>query len=244
MIAAAAAVDFADERKDLLETAFSRILEQFRGSPVFLQFLAVFIKETQELHDALVDLQERRTIGAADGVNLDALGRIVGKPRAAYQYSEDNWLFADRGGQGSDQIDAWCLGAEMATYAPAGDNSYRMMVFAKVVANHARFGSIPELQDLILLVTGENVSFERAAPMGVRMLVSAGISLTNLNFLLSFATTMQVDDGPFLPYPATLSIDDVTIFLPSTFFCADRSAQGCDFAPVAVGSARSLYANA
>lgn len=244
MIPAAADVDFSGERKDLAGVAFTRVLEQFRGSPVFLQLIAVFVKEAQALHDALVDLQKGRTISVAEGASLDGLGRIVGQPRIAYQYSEDNWLFADRGGQGADQIATWCVGAEMAVYEPAGDSIYRTMAFAKAVANHARFGSVPELQDLTRLVTGENVSFERVSPMGVRLLVSSGVSLTNLNFILSFVTNMQVDDGPMIPYPATLALDDVTIFLPATFFCADRSIQGCDSAPVAVGSVRSLYANA
>lgn len=66
---------------DLQQRAFSRMLLQFRDSPVLLSLLWGFVSELQNLSDAIAGVINGRDPSKATGYNMDAIGRIVGQPR-------------------------------------------------------------------------------------------------------------------------------------------------------------------
>lgn len=61
--------------------ALARVVEEFRRSPNFLGLLEVLVAPLQELDDSLWLLYTTRWPDLAEGVQLDALGGIVGQPR-------------------------------------------------------------------------------------------------------------------------------------------------------------------
>ena len=95
-------VDFSKERIDLVTQGTGLALSQFSNSCMLGQF---FLEESQELFDSILAMEEGRTLYAAKGNNLDALGRIVGEPRTAFQYSDLSYMWADRSAQGVDKIE-------------------------------------------------------------------------------------------------------------------------------------------
>ncbi len=229
-------IDFSPYRKDLVEQALGRMLSQHFDKCVLRQFVAAVMREVQELYAAIIDMQEQRTLYQAAAENLSALGRIVGEPRAPYQYDESRYMFADRPHQRPDSSFVWCLGAPFSAFIPVEDEQYRMNILARIVKNHTLTGSIPELDRLTSLVTGTTVSYDKTGPMQVTVTVPADISGTNYTMLLLTRTDRRTDDAFMLPYPATLWFDKVVVHVPDNFFCAGRTnEQRCDRAPCAVG---------
>ena len=55
-----------------------RLLQQFKDRPRIAALLCAFVRQVQELEDAAWQLLTERHVDAAIGVQLDALGRIVG----------------------------------------------------------------------------------------------------------------------------------------------------------------------
>lgn len=228
-------VDFSPHRKDLIEQALSRMLSQHYDKCVLRQFVAAIMEEVQELYDALIDVQERRTLYMAEQENLNALGRIVGEPRAPYQYDESRWMFADRINQRVDTASVWCMGAPFAAFIPAEDPQYRINILARIIKNHTLVASVPEMERLTYLLTDSLVSYEKTGPMQVAVVVPSTISATAYNMLIKNTTDTRVDEAFMLPYPATLSFSGIVTYVPGTFFCPDRAQQQCDAASCAVG---------
>lgn len=229
-------VDFTPYRKDLITQALNRMLEQHYDKCVLRQFVAAIMQEVQALYDAVIDMQEGRTLYEAEEYNLDALGRIVGESRAPYQYDESHWMFADREAQRPDDAPVWCVNAPFAAFLPVDDKQYRLNILARIMKNHTLVASIPEMERLTYLVTDSLVSYEKTGPMQVTVVVPSTISATAYNILIQARTDQRTDDAFMLPYPATLWFDGIIIYVPDKFFCADRAnEQRCDRAPCAVG---------
>ncbi|MCC8194883.1 MAG: DUF2612 domain-containing protein [Deltaproteobacteria bacterium] len=237
MIPASYKVDFSQYRRDRAAEGLGRLLSQFVPSCVLRQFLAVILNQCQDLYDAVLDLMRKRTLHDGEGENLEALGRIVGEPRAPYSYDDSTWFFADTGGQGADQTAAWCLNAPFAAYVPAADPDYRRNILARIMKNHALTSSVPELARIGEAVTGYGASFVKTGPMRVALHVPSSISKTALALYTRAVTDSLADERYALPYPATLRVGDIVMFVPNSFFASDRGGDhGCDHAPCAVGS--------
>ena len=235
MLPRAFQVDFTPYRKDLVEQALSRILSQHYDKCVLRQFVAAFGDECQELYDACIDMQEMRTPFEAEGENLNALGRIVGEPRAPWVYDESGWTFFDRQGQGADQTLVWCIGGPMGVSVIVEDSQYQMNIIVKAIKNHTLTSSVPELQDLIDVAFDQFVSFEKTGPNEVKIIVPASISMPRLVALTRAQDNMRVDNEFYMNYPATLDISQVMMFAPGGFLIFDTEGRGVDQAPVAVG---------
>lgn len=229
-------VDFTAARKSLIEQALDRMLSQHYGKCLLRRFVAAVMTEVQELYEAVLDMQEKRTLYEADGENLNALGRIVGEPRAPYQYDESRYLFADRTHQRPDSSFVWCVGAPFAAYIPVDDEQYRVNMLARILKNHTLVGSVPELERVTRMLTDTYVSYEKTGPMQVTLVVPATISATAYRILTRAQTDQRADDAFMLPYPATLWFSGVVMYVPDKFFAADReNGQQADRAPCAVG---------
>jgi hypothetical protein len=69
------------ENNDRQTTAASLLIDLFREKPEFLKLLSSYVAETQELENVLFDLLQAFWIDTAVGVQLDAIGEIVGAAR-------------------------------------------------------------------------------------------------------------------------------------------------------------------
>lgn len=215
-------IDFSRYARDMTAKAHSRLLSQFKASPVLKQFLAAFVRGgPQWAYDEIVRQQEANTLHQAAGENLDAIGRIVGQPRNPYRYDDSRWLFADRAGQGADQAPAWVRGAALASYEPVADGEYRMLILARIICNFNRFSSLPEMAYFSRFALNEAVSWRRVGPMECEILVHAGIARNKLEMLTRYTITTFADDIWMFPYPATINLTKV-VFVPRKPFIADR----------------------
>ena len=234
-------VDFTPYRRDLIQQAVERLLSQHHCACALKQLVLAFTGEAQCLYDALIDLQEQRTLYKAEGETLSAIGRIVGAERAAYQYDETRWMFADKEAQGPDAASAWCRYSPFGVFVPSDASTYKLNVLSRIVKNHALCASVPELQSLIHMITDEYVSFEKTGPMEITILVPGGLSPEAWYLLTQAYSDRRVDTRFLLPYPATLWFYTLVVFFPErpenlNWFCADRTnMQRCDRAPCAVG---------
>lgn len=70
-----------DHVLDHVDQGLLRLLNQFKGRPRIAAWNRAYLNQCQKLEDAIFDVLIKRTIDAAEGVQLDALGRIVGELR-------------------------------------------------------------------------------------------------------------------------------------------------------------------
>ena len=234
-------IDFSGLGRDLPQEAVDRLLSQFLCAHGLHQLVLAFMGEVQCLYDAIIDMQERRTLYMARGGNMEALGRIVGQSRAPRQYSEAHFMAADRAAQGPDVKPAWSAYAPTGRYVTSDDTGYGMHILARIAKNHTLMASVPELENLTRMITGWPVSFDKTGPMQVSILVPQHLSLVFWNILTQARSDTRMDHKFMMPYPATLWFSHIIVNNPErpenlNWFCADRTnLQRCDRAPCAVG---------
>lgn len=236
-------VDFSKERIDLVTQGTGLALSQFSNSCMLGQFFAAFLEESQELFDSILAMEEGRTLYAAKGSNLDALGRIVGEPRTAFQYSDLSYMWADRSAQGVDKIEVWVTNATLSSKVIPNDAMYRLRILGKILKNFTLAASVPELLNLISNLYGYDVSFIKKGPFTIDLMVPGTIITTVYSALTRFFDDLMVERNCYVSYPATLSIEDV-IFAPKNYFCADRmGGQQCDAGRTGVTTHKYITGN-
>src|SRR5574343_179627 len=72
---------------DYLSEARGRVGQQFKEKPVFDAYLKLAIDQITELQSVYKDLMQLRSIDAAAGEQLDAIGRLVGQERTLVNYN-------------------------------------------------------------------------------------------------------------------------------------------------------------
>lgn len=63
------------------EIAKDRLRQQYKNLPLLEGFMDAFVEQIQQLEQVYIDLRDDRTIFNAEGVNLDAWGRLLNTPR-------------------------------------------------------------------------------------------------------------------------------------------------------------------
>lgn len=227
-------LDFSSVRKDLVTAGLDRMLAQYKNSPLFNKLVAVWLKQCQQLYDAIVDLQEYRTIYMAQGSNLEALGRIVGAKRVDFNYNDDYYFTPDKAGVTPDNSYAWCINAPMAGWATQNDDLFRNSIWRKALSNFVKFGSVPEIQEIVSAYMDEPVGFEISNPFTGTLVVSADIGLTNLEILTYTQNTEQVEHQFRIPYPTTTDFEGVIFYVPQNAFAPDQENVGADLGRAAV----------
>lgn len=207
---AATQIDFSTLKFDLKELAESRLLSQFYNSTVLKLLLDAFTSEVQELSDAIYELLKGRSIYNGQGEQLNAIGRIVGQGRKYYDYDTDFWFATDEMEIQPDNGSWWCQNAVQASNEEMDDETYRKWLWMKILENHNKFSSVPELEDAILDGIGETIGIERNGIMTAKIYVSSNISLTNKNLLSYNKDTDLTDNDYMFAYPATTSISTIT----------------------------------
>ena len=202
-------IDFSKLKFNLKERAEGRLLSQFYDSNVLKLLLNVYTSEIQELSDAIYMLMAGRTINYAQGKQLDAIGRIVGRDRKQFNYNNNYWFAPDENGIQPDNGHWWCQNQQAAVYQEMDDITYRKWLWVQILQNHNLFSSTPELVNTIYDGLGEQIGIERNGPMDMTIYVSPNISLTNKS-LLTYNENNELTDNDYLfAYPATTSIDSV-----------------------------------
>lgn len=197
------------EAIDATERAIQRLLTQFRNSPVLIDILVAISSEVQELLDAIKGTIEKRGPGGATGVQLDAIGRIVGQGRLlGNQYNED-WFTPDSSLLGADYGLAWVEGVEYLTNPEVDDTDYPFLIEGKVARNFTRYGSVPEIQEAISIAFGIDISFVLESPMAVTAIVPDVTPLWIIQLLQSKKDTSRADSIYYMPVPATVLISNV-----------------------------------
>ena len=202
---------FDSIRFDLVKKAKDLMLSQYNEeeSPVLNLLLQVYISEVQELSDAIADLMEYRSIAKAQGTNLDAIGRIVGRNRRIYNYDVDFWFAGDTSDVQPDNGNWWCKNAQQAIQEDVDDNTYRKWIWMQILENHNLYSSTPEIEGAVKNGIGSLFGIERSGPIEAKFYVQSSDSLTNKNLLQYNENTEQTDNDYLFAYPATTSISEV-----------------------------------
>jgi hypothetical protein len=205
-------VSIVQPEVDLPERAVSRLLLQFRKSPLMIDLLQALISEIIALQTAFVEMINERGPAEATGENLNAIGRIVGQGREIFDYADLPWFTSDLQGYSVDEAPSWVAGAYLDGVYYADDTWFRRLIFARVARNFVRYGSVTEILDVIKKSTGYDVSFQKVGPMEVNLVVGPEVPQWAITFILRMGDNSFVDNTAFIPYPATLRIVAVILY--------------------------------
>lgn len=214
--------DFAEYERDVVQSGLSKMLAVTTDKCVLRQFFAAFLHQVQELYNVALDVEQQRTIETSQGVNLDALGRIVGAKRIVETYSEESWFIFDVEGNGFDQMPWWVTGGSLNVEQEVFDEAYRSLIKLQVIKNHTLCASIPETLSFIKKMFGLDVSFEKIGPMSVRVTAQWDSSKDFVKKLTTVQNTLAFDDEFFLAYPVTLQVDKKVQYIKKEGFYFDR----------------------
>ena len=235
-------IDFSTHDQDVFERAESRLLNQFQNSCVLRQFLKTLTDQVQELRDAGMDCLKKRTLNDAAGVQLDAIGRIVGQDRTILNAAERPWFGPDAESPNllnPDSGTSWVPGADLTGDLQADDGQYLSLILSKIFKNHISSASLPEVQIFIQLLTNWPVSFLRVAPLDANLLVYTETPPYIIETIQSIITNARDADEKYLiPLAATTRIVGI-VFVPSTnkqfsAFTPDREGGRVDFAKASI----------
>lgn len=82
---------------DHVKRGLARLLQQYKGKPRFEGLLRSYLNRIQELEDAIWEVILYRLLEDAEGAQLDAIGKIVGRGRGPLNYADPEYLLAIRG---------------------------------------------------------------------------------------------------------------------------------------------------
>lgn len=135
---------------DLQAIALDRLAHQYRESPKLQAVIALFVAEAVVLRDAILTLEDVRTISTAEGDGLDILGEIVGQPRELWNVIALEFFALHNGTGGTaaegfgDLTDATdglrfrSVNEAEAANSSLGDEEYRRLLRAKILRNRTQ----------------------------------------------------------------------------------------------------------
>lgn len=203
---AATELKFDDITFDLKKISESRILSQYSTSPLYKLLLGAYTSEIQELSDAIVDMMKYRTIANAEGKNLDVLGRIVGFVRKGFNYDASYWFAPEIEGVAPDNGHWWVMNSPQAITEPMDDETYRKWIWMKVLKNHNKFSSKPEIENQIKEGINEVIGIQRTGMIEQEIYTTTSISTTNKNLLTYVVDTTLTDNQYMFSYQAATNI--------------------------------------
>jgi len=179
-------IDFDTKRLNLTQQNLNRVLCQFKDAPVISQVVSAYSKQYQELHNAIIDLQELRTLYNAKGVYADTIGRILGRNRQIVFENGFN-EFAD-------------------------DSLYSDLLLLQTCNNTNKHSSSYEISYFFKTALGFDVSVINLGVMSVILYVPVGTS-DLVELYTNPVAESNVMQGAFVtPFPATLTIPYVSEF--------------------------------
>lgn len=210
--------EFDQYRQDLQALACTRTLEVFSRSTVIRGIQTAQIQEAQELHDAMIDSLQARTLDDAAGANLDVIGRIVGRfPRPLQDAGAITYFGTDEPLAAPDWSPVFVIGAPLAGQVEIGDVDYRQAIRAKIIRNHIKYGSAPELQYYAKFAYGATVSVKNIGLSELELVFSASTPPASVLAIISEFSDDTADHQYGLPLPTTSRIKRVHFRYPDAF---------------------------
>jgi hypothetical protein len=65
---------------DHYKQALDKLIQRYKGKPIFAAMLKSYLRQVQDLEDATVAVSASRDVDTADETRLEVIGRIVGQP--------------------------------------------------------------------------------------------------------------------------------------------------------------------
>lgn len=181
------------EVKDYVETARSRITEQFRGKPVMDKYIRLLLSGVLDAQEVLRQLQQQRSIDTAVGAQLDVIGEIVGAPRGLvfsdlfYNFGFQGAVLGDKFGSLNDATvgSPWySLGGPKGISRAPSDEEYRLILKAKIIKNRTFARPEDVIQAYQFLFGTSRVTIDQVGPAQVR--IGIGKILSNVERGLLF----------------------------------------------------------
>jgi hypothetical protein len=127
------------------------IISEYANSVVLTQLIDNFndcVDQTQNL-DAFYDLIWN--VDSAQGYGLDVWGRIVGVSRTLHVVGDQEYFGFSEAGIGANPLDQepFYSGATLTRNFQLSDDAFRVLIFAKALANISD-GSIPSINQILL----------------------------------------------------------------------------------------------
>lgn len=135
---------------DLVQIARDRLAYQYRESVNLQAVIDLFVGEVVLLRDAIVSLEDVRSIDLAEGDGLDVIGEILGQPRELWGIVALDFFALHNGTGGTaaegfgDLTDATdglrfrSVNEAEAANRDLGDAEYRKLLKAKVIRNRSQ----------------------------------------------------------------------------------------------------------
>lgn len=122
--------------------AKSFLINQYCGSPYLNIVLEILANEKTEIAQQICNVIVQRNLADAEGAQLDALGKIVGLPRPAFDASVDNlFTFDNVSGDGAGfgtiggSSGGFFVSLEPLKGGLVDDETYRLRIQAKIIRN-------------------------------------------------------------------------------------------------------------
>lgn len=225
---------FVIHDRDLQELVCADTLDVFRRSPVLRQIQTVQARETQVLYDAIVNTLRMRTLDAATGAQLDAIGRIVGAwPRPTRDAYALEYFTPDTERQGPDWTGAYVINAPVATQLPLDDPQYRTVIRVQIAKNHTKYGSAPEILYFARMAYGVELSVRNIGLSDLAITLPPSLPPPVAAQIVASVTDETADLKYNLPLPTTSRIRQVRYFYTDSF-APDLYAGAPDVAPIGV----------
>lgn len=227
--------EFDIYRQDLQALACERTLEVVRRSTVLRGIQTAQVRETQQLHSALIDCLPARTLADAAGKNLEVIGRIVGiYPRPLIDAGAITYFSPDLPLAAPDWSPVYTVGAPLAGQVPIGDPDYRVAIRAKIAKNHTKYGSAPEIQYFASLAYGITLSVKNIGLGDLEVIFAASTPPRIVAAAVADFSDETADHQFNLPLPTTARIRRVSFRYPDAF-APDLNNGAPDVALVGVG---------
>lgn len=189
------------------EQMFNVLIQQYKNSPNFLQFIEIIAEQLQDIQKALCDLWLFRSLDRAFGRQLDIIGEILGYDRPNIVL-ENNDIFTfenvQDSGLGFGDADNPSVGGRFIgaginnTFIKLSDVEYKNRLRAKIIKNGAK-GNIKDVLNYLELIYNNPVT----------LTIGTGyIDLEFYNFIPGYEIEFLRGN---LPVPAGVRVRNVTI---------------------------------
>lgn len=210
--------DFDVYRVDAQQRICDNTLEVFRRNTVMRGIQTAQAAESQQLLDAFVDLWGIRTLDEAQEYYLDVIGRIVGLwPRPRVDAAGIIYFGPDSDQTPPDWVPVYVTNAPTSGTVPMGDADYRTQIRARIIKNHVKYGSAPEIMYFAMFAFGMPVSVRNVGLADLEVVLPASAPPALVESIIAEVSDETADHKYTLPIPVTGRIIRVFFRYPDAF---------------------------
>lgn len=118
-----------------VQSYLDKVPSQNATQPNFLEVLRTLLTPLVEVQNQLLSLETKFDVDVAVGQQLDFVGQWVGFSRQLPQPLAGVYFAFDTSGVGFDEGVIWSPGDPLQGLVSLPDDTYRLMIFAKIAAN-------------------------------------------------------------------------------------------------------------